>query len=220
MKRTIVFAILLLDIFVSFTMNHLALSAHAAQAANDAEQIVTENYYISDTPVNSWITINDYDATDQYVFFAYSDPPWVEAYDLDGNFLFALGFQSRKNGAMDIRCQDGLLYVSTRHGNVFIFDGKNLVDKMSRDQAAEAGYVSYWFAEKAPRVLLDGFALYHLDETGEIQSEIPVSVTKTFQIYKQYSFLYGLVLILLVEVLRLARKRIFRHRHLQDRGAL
>ena len=92
------------------------------------------------------VPYDECDSTDAYVFYLYGNTGcMVDAYNLDGEFQFTLFFTDSQNGVMHIRCENNLLYVSTKKDSVFIFDGDQQIEKLTHQEASEQGYTWNWF---------------------------------------------------------------------------
>ena len=93
----------------------------------------------------AWITgqrdmrIGLYDqleGTEQVVYFSYNMAGYIDAYDLSGQYLYTIHLlNDSQKGTIQIDCRDGLLYVESRHGALYIFDGLDLLERMERDEA-------------------------------------------------------------------------------------
>ena len=61
---------------------------------------------------------------------------YIDAYDLSGQYLYTIHLlDDSQKGSIQIDCRDGLLYVESRHGAVYIFDGLDLLEHTERDEA-------------------------------------------------------------------------------------
>ena len=129
--------------------------------------------------------ISEYDATGDYIFFSYSErTAVVDAYDFDGNFAFRLHFENKENGALSIRCQDDLLYVSSKYHNVFVFDGDTLIRQMTYQEAREEGFKGSFFSERSKTVTQRWGRFYRLNEDGSLGSAIKLPVVVSVDYYK------------------------------------
>ena len=129
--------------------------------------------------------ISEYDATGDYIFFSYSErTAVVDAYDFDGNFAFRLHFENKENGALSIRCQDDLLYVSSKYDNVFVFDGDTLIRQMTYQEAREEGFKGSFFSERSKKVTQRWGRFYRLNEDGSLGSAIKLPHAVSVDYYK------------------------------------
>lgn len=97
----------------------------------------------------AWITgqrdmrIGLYDqleGTDQVFYFSYNMAGYIDAYDLSGQYLYTIHLlDDSQKGTIQIDCRDGLLYVESRHGALYIFDGVKLMERMEQDEAKARG---------------------------------------------------------------------------------
>ena len=55
--------------------------------------------------------ISQIDTTEEYIYIAYSNPGIVAVYNWEGEYQYSLAFYSDTNGALRMRCEDGLVYV-------------------------------------------------------------------------------------------------------------
>ena len=192
---------------------HICPVNHAVLATSEIstfQQKTEEQYAISYQLTSSYGAITDYDATDWYVFFAYTERSAnVDAYDLNGDFAFSLSFENREKGSISLRCQDGLLYVSTKYGNVFIFDGAELVERISSKEAKDQGFHYAWFENKPRQVALRWFRLYILDDSGGKKTVVPIPFAVVVDLISRNIPVAIIVSLLLVGLTRelLNRKR-------------
>lgn len=93
----------------------------------------------------SELVIADIDVTDEYLFFTYATYDVVAAYDWNGEYQFSLAFCRENNGAMGVRCEDGLLYVSDNDDNEFVFSGKEL---LWMNESSTSEHTVRWFSAK------------------------------------------------------------------------
>lgn len=140
------------------------------------------------------------DATTELIFFAYSEKTsLIDAYDNAGNFQFTLYFEDKPNGVLKIRCENELLYVSTKSNGIFVFDGSTEVQRMTHLEATESGYTNAWFdAIKTNLLIEDGYA-YITDEFGDRQAQFKLSHTIRNGI--SYKILGKILMLILVSVI-------------------
>lgn len=76
------------------------------------------------------------EGTDEVIYFSYNMAGYIDAYDLSGQYLYTIHLlDDSQKGSIQIDCRDGLLYVESRHGAVYIFDGLDLLERLERDEA-------------------------------------------------------------------------------------
>ena len=73
---------------------------------------------------------------EEVIYFSYNMVGYIDAYDLSGQYLYTIHLlDDSQKGSIQIDCRDGLLYVESRHGAVYIFDGLDLLERLERDEA-------------------------------------------------------------------------------------
>lgn len=76
------------------------------------------------------------EGTEEVIYFSYNMVGYIDAYDLSGQYLYTIHLlDDSQRGSIQIDCRDGLLYVESRHGAVYIFDGLDLLERLERDEA-------------------------------------------------------------------------------------
>ena len=76
------------------------------------------------------------EGTEEVIYFSYNMAGYIDAYDLSGKYLYTIQLlDDSQKGSIQIDCRDGLLYVESRHGAVYIFDGLDLLERLERDEA-------------------------------------------------------------------------------------
>lgn len=116
-----------------------------------------------------------WDATDSLVFFSYSEQTsQVDAYDYNGTYKYTISLAYRDRGSVSIRCQDNLLYIKSKYGNVFVFDEKEQINMFSSEDSKSNGYTETWFQQRSVPVKngITKFYRYRLAE------ESPDVITK------------------------------------------
>lgn len=113
--------------------------------------------------------ICDTETTDDYIFFVYSTYDVVAAYDWNGTYQFSLAFSRENNGALGIRCEDGLLYACDNDNYEYVFDGSEL---LYRNEPEEREHSMGWFDQETelPLVIEKG-KIY--DEMGNFIMMLP-----------------------------------------------
>lgn len=117
--------------------------------------------------------ISNIDATDDFIYFAYSTYGIVAVYDWNGLYQYSLAFFSHTNGSLGMRLDNGLLYVHDNEGYEFIFSGNELIQKLP---PAERIHTIGWFHSKAniPVYAASG-QLY--SQSGEFIMALPGKLT-------------------------------------------
>ena len=76
------------------------------------------------------------EGTEEVIYFSYNMVGYIDAYDLSGQYLYTIHLlDDSQKGSIQIDCRDGLLYVESRHGAVYIFDGLDLLERLERNEA-------------------------------------------------------------------------------------
>ena len=75
------------------------------------------------------------EGTEEVIYFSYNMAGYIDAYDLSGQYLYTIHLlDDSQKGSIQIDCRDGLLYVESRHGAVYIFNGLDLLERLERDE--------------------------------------------------------------------------------------
>lgn len=194
-------------LFLALLFGKFSFQAYAAEQVDNASPDTAERYYISYKLGPQRPSVVDYDATNEYVFFAYSENiTVVDAYNMSGEFAFSILFEFREKGSISVRCEDNLLYVSTKFGNVFVFDHDQLLEIIEASSAAEKGYGWKWFEGKQRNVSLIGTNLYKLNQEGDILYSIAIPFNVIWGIYSAYSLIVAIVFALCIMVFRPKRR--------------
>lgn len=80
------------------------------------------------------------EGTDALVYFGYFFSDVVDAYDLSGEYQYTIHLPDAQNGGLVINCQDDLLIAAAANGEVFVFRGTELVERLDYKTARERGY--------------------------------------------------------------------------------
>ncbi len=83
-----------------------------------------------------------YDATDEYIYFAYTDDSCVDVYSISGEFQHTIYFPDSQNGGILLSCDNEKAYIADKKGNMYVFVGENCVEKI--DDPA------FWIQERDP----------------------------------------------------------------------
>lgn len=154
---------------------------------------------------------SSYDTTDTHIYFLYTErASCVDVFDHNGNFQFSLHFSSRENGSMFIRCHDGYLYVSTKYGNVFVFDGEQQIACFSEADAKLKGFDVHWFTSRDNTTKLGWgtMSVYHSD--GNLTSTIKVPIAVFVR------EIYGVIIFsacVLVIFIQMMRKQLYKRKN-------
>ena len=96
------------------------------------------------------------EGTEEVVYFSYNMVGYIDAYDLSGQYLYTIHLlDDSQRGSIQIDCRDGLLYVESRNGAVYIFDGLDLLERLERDEAEVRDLLLTRRHEKSDYILTD-----------------------------------------------------------------
>lgn len=113
--------------------------------------------------------IKDIDSTDEYIYFAYARKGVVAVYNWNGEYQYSLVFFSDTNGSLQIRCENGLLYVCDYAGYEFVFAGDELIAVYEQNHKL---HVRGWFSEATTwPVIVKNNMVY--DKNGNYIMELP-----------------------------------------------
>lgn len=102
------------------------------------QQATQQNMWVrSDIPGSRSDYFGWYDATDEFIYFAYTDDNCVDVYDLTGTFQYTLYLPDSPNGAPMVYCQDGKTYIDCKGSTAFIFEGSNCIQKLTDGKEME-----------------------------------------------------------------------------------
>lgn len=147
-----------------------------------------------------------FDATDSYVFFSYSEKAaQVDAYNYLGEYQFSVLLSARENGSVEIRCQDNLLYICSKYGNVFVFSGEQLIESYSEEDANSKGYTSSWFQKRSIPIKMGLSKIHRQRDNGTDSICIP-SVIIARSAFR-YAIIGMLLLYFLIQVAVILEKK-------------
>lgn len=140
------------------------------------------------------------DATDEYLFLGYSHmSTCVDVYDRNGNFQFSILFADIQKGRFRMRCEGDLLYILTRKGQLFVFDGSTEVMRQTADEAENSGYSKEWFQKRSYSITISDEIIEGVDSSGEDIFEFPLPNGVRVNT-KQSPFLQLMILLLVILV--------------------
>lgn len=148
-----------------------------------------------------------YDATNECLYFSYSENSCVDVYDMNGVFLYSFLFPDRQNGAVGVRCENNQTYISTKDNILYIFEGIEEIDHMDYDEASEKGYDFFWFYNNEPHITVDNTWIQWHGSSGEIARQIKtptvikqtVPFPSTMSIFKLFVAAFVVLLIPVVK---------------------
>lgn len=113
------------------------------------------------------------DATGEYLFLGYSHiSTCVDVYDRNGEFQYSILFDDIQKGRFRMRCEGSRLYILTRKGQLFVFNGSTEVLHQTADEAAHYGYTKDWFQERNYRITIDDGVIEGVSSTSEDSFEL------------------------------------------------
>ncbi len=190
------------------TVYSLSVATVCRVEAQGVDGVVSETPFVSHAKGVRESSICDYDATDDYVFFAYAEKiAVVDAYTKDGVFSFSLEFDFNKNGALSLRCEDGLLYVLSKKGNVFVFSGENIISQYTYEAARSLGYNWQWFEGKTRNIKFSGGQVIALDSEGIYTKCVPIPFDVIWSFYSTYSIYAAIGFALILTFWRKSSKK-------------
>ena len=118
------------------------------------------------------------DATLDTVYFCYFDGCYIDAYNVKGEYQYTITLNDSQNGGTSIYCTDDLLYAKSKSNDVFVFDGTNMLEKITYDEAMELGC---YFMNLESEVYVSEDSVYRVLEDGrqEFLFALPEEVRKT-----------------------------------------
>lgn len=192
-----------------------AVSVDALTQSNTNEPNAQDDYVLTEKPVISHSigdrhNCSEYDATDSLVFFAYSERlACVDAYTYEGDYQFTISLNYRDRGSISIRCHNNLLFIHSRYGNVFIYDGEKLIEQISSEDAKDRGFTISWFQKRSIPIKIVFLKIYRYSDAGNIISTISLPPSVFYQIYVRYIVLISIIVYMIVTYMH--RKRILKH---------
>lgn len=117
------------------------------------------------------------------VYFCYFTGGYIDAYNTRGEYQYTITLHySSQNGGASIYCTDNLLYGKSRDNGVFVFDGTNMLEKITYEKARELD-CNFLNLESAVYVSKD--SVYRILENGEHEFlfSLPEEVTKTMSYF-------------------------------------
>jgi hypothetical protein len=119
--------------------------------------------------MSKFTRIVDVDASEQYIYFAYSGNGVVAVYDWNGVYQYSFAFFSDTNGGLGMRCEDGLLYVSDYANYEFVFSGDTMLKVLLPSQ--ERHSMAWFDDEKEIPIAIRDQKVY--DKSGNFIMDLP-----------------------------------------------
>ena len=119
--------------------------------------------------------ITHINGTDELIYFTYNGKPYIDAYDLSGEYQYTIQLPDARNGAVSIDCRDGILIADSKDNGIYLFQGTELLERMDYDEARQRGLIPVWGSTDSE---------YRLTRThvvradGEELFELPVELAK------------------------------------------
>ena len=194
-KNTIPFLMFAIIVFAHICINYYFGSTSKNDDEHSAVQTPSAYAVEHNAPLQK-TAITDYDIAGDLLFFSYSEGvSVVEAYNLNGDYVFSVHFSNQQNGTVLIRGEENKLYVRTKSDDVFVFEGDRLIETLRKEDADAAGYNYVWFSKKSSGVKFVGMHLRILDSIGRLSTDVPVPDRIIWNYYKQYSVFVGIGLV-------------------------
>lgn len=136
---------------------------------------------------------------EQSLYVLYGNYGVVQAYDLNGTYLYTISLYNHQNGRFEIAVRDGCLYVSDKMDNLYIFKSGEFQAFRERD-SAENIRKSIDFNENSKDYIVKGTSVWYIGSKCEekcIVSRSPLLIL--FQ--KQLGFFLRLGLIIVIAIL-------------------
>ena len=188
----VVFAILIL-ICVFLSRSTVPQGSNLNADSTDAS---TSSYTVSYEQATHRGTISDFDATKEYVYFAYSEKcSVVDVFDHQGLFLYSLLFENRAKGILLIQCKNDQLYIQLKNDEIMVFSGDCLLESYSKQAAKDAGIDDRWFHKAPEKIALKGLTFYRIDTIQDVEYPIPVPGYIALSYYTPY-LLIAIVILL------------------------
>ena len=157
----------------------------------DQEPIYGDGWGITGVRGERTSVITHIHGTDELIYFAYNAEPYIDAYDLKGNFRYTIQLPGAARGGVDLECRDGILIANSETDVIYLFRGTEFLESMDRDQARERGLLPD-YRNESPYVLTkthvtraDGEELFELPE--ELARNLPRSLL-TSDLHKTVEF--------------------------------
>lgn len=128
-------------------------------------------YRVFSAELSDTMQINEVDATEQYIYILYSGLGVVAVYDWTGEYQYSMSFFTNTNGVMQMRCVDGLLYISDRENYEYVFSKDDLVCQYEPSDKTHI-HTEGWFNKTATqRFVVEDNSLY--TQSGDYVMDLP-----------------------------------------------
>lgn len=114
--------------------------------------------------------ISQIDTTEEYIYLAYYVDDVVAVYDWDGNHVCSMAFCHAQKGGLNIRCENGFLYVMDGLHYQYMIEGTELVEM--RTPSKPADYYTAYLEDRECGVVVKRGELYDA-ETGRFIMKLP-----------------------------------------------
>lgn len=137
--RTVGYAIaILLWVMIMF---HPMLNA----SDNPAQQtILGEGWSITGVRGERNSKVTMIEGTDEQIYVTYEKESCIDAYDLNGEFLYTIQLPDARNGLVAIDCRDDMLIAESKDSVVYLFRGTELVECMDHEKASARDLNPVW----------------------------------------------------------------------------
>lgn len=156
----------------------------------------------------------DIAATKDAVFVAYNEKmAAIEAYNYRGVYQYTILLADAQNGGIRLWSDGDILYVSSKYGNVFAFQGQQLLWKMDFGEAREQGIDNYF--SRPSNVSVNGDTVLVMNEKNQIAAKVPLPIRTTMQIHGEKIMLYVMLVVVIISaVVPILKDRITNRRTL------
>lgn len=129
---------------------------------NDAKipAVSRGNYVVFYEELNNTARIEKIDATESRIYFLYSGLDVVAVYDWTGAYLYSLAFYRANNGAMQMRCDNELLYISDRETYEFVFAEDDLLHRYEPTDTLHVHSMGWFNQGNEPLFVVESNILY------------------------------------------------------------
>jgi hypothetical protein len=123
----------------------ILLPHHRNASDNPAQEIVLgEGWSISGVRGRRNSKVTMIEGTDELIYVTYEKESCIDAYDLTGEFQFAIQLPDARNGLVAIDCRDGILIAESKNNVIYLFRGKELLECMDYDEARARDLIPVW----------------------------------------------------------------------------
>lgn len=141
----------------------------------------------------------------QNLYVLYGNYGVVQAYDLNGNYLYTISLYNHQNGRFQIAAQNGFLYISDKLDNLYIFKAGEFQTFQERDLAKELRK-SIDFNNNSTSYIVKSSSIWKVDS----QNKENCIISRPFflvLLQNQLGFFIRIGLIIVIGVILLVKKQ-------------